>query len=445
MPLLLEDGGIHLQDLVARVHALEHILPESVAQAQRDHLLDVVIGNLCSSVEGAECLRGPVCDDVTPEAVHVQLAADLRDLARSLRSYLHLLEAFLRRDDLVCELLVVGRVFQSKALRVGGELLASLDNLHAQLGIPLRADQGVHAEAVEQLRSELALLWVAASHEDELRRVAHADALTLDGVPTSCSTVQQHINEVVVQEVHLVHVQNATVRLGKQSWLEGLLALRQGLLDVDGAAHAILCGSERQVDHRHLHRGDRKVLALPLATADVVAHNVVLGRRGVVGVARHARDLRKEVHEGADRGRLAGATVTQDHDAADLRVDHIQEQGQLHLGLSHDGCEREDRPCVLVGLHRGLRYSRCVEDGLLRARPAGPPGSASLHPHACHHGAASRRPAQPGGSRVRGRCPEPGAPQGGSANRRLHVHDPERPSRGRREHQDRGGADEIHP
>mmetsp|Transcript_48531 Transcript_48531/g.156706 ORF Transcript_48531/g.156706 Transcript_48531/m.156706 type:complete len:495 (-) Transcript_48531:12-1496(-) len=384
---LLEDRLIGCHDLVTVVHGVEDVLPQAVAQAQTHDLLDVVISHLRAAIEGAEGSGGPVRHDVAAETVDVQGAADHRDFAGEARGDYHLAQICSGDDDLVRKLLVVLQKFFTEALRVVGELLAAVHDLHAEVRVPLRPDHGMHAEAVEQLGPQLTLLGVAAAHEDELGGVPDADALALDSVPAACGAVKQNVDQVVIQEVDLVDVQNAAVRPRQEARLEGLLALGQGLLDVDGAADPVLGGAQRQVDHRHLSLANRKHIAPGRPVSDLVAHVLGLRWRGVVGVVGHTVDLGQEVDERADGRRLACATVSQDHHAADLRVDDVQDKRQLHLRLPHDGREREDGP-RLLHLDLGRLGHRASDDLLLR-RPL---------PETSGHAAGSNTERQPNGS-----------------------------------------------
>jgi hypothetical protein len=75
-----------------------------------------------------------------------------------------------------------------------------------------------------------------------------------------------------------------------------------------------------------------------------------------VRVERVARDdghLWQQVGERADRRALARAAVAHDHDAADLGVEDVEEERELHLLLPDDGREGEDGAGVAEGLAGG--------------------------------------------------------------------------------------------
>mmetsp|Transcript_123317 Transcript_123317/g.343428 ORF Transcript_123317/g.343428 Transcript_123317/m.343428 type:complete len:239 (+) Transcript_123317:17-733(+) len=206
-----------LEDLlhpVTCVHGIKHILPQPVAQAEGDDPPHVFLADLRPPVEGRVGPGSPVRDNVPSEPVDVQLAADLGDLGPDLGRDRDVLQALPGFDDLIRKLLVARHILFPESLGVIGKLLAAIHNLDAELGVTLSADERVHAETVEELRSKLTLLRVATADEDEFGRVPNADALALHGVPAACRTVEQYIHQVVIQEIHFVHIEDAAVGLG---------------------------------------------------------------------------------------------------------------------------------------------------------------------------------------------------------------------------------------
>ena len=83
-------------------------------------------------------------------------------------------------------------------------------------------------------------------------------ALALDDVDPERRGVEQHVDEVVVEQVDLVDVEDPAVRLGEQARLERLLALAQRLRDVDRPRDPVLGRVERQVDDPPLPGDDRQ-------------------------------------------------------------------------------------------------------------------------------------------------------------------------------------------
>ena len=46
-------------------------------------------------------------------------------------------------------------------------------------------------------------------------RVAHADPFPLHGVPARRSRVEQHVHQVVVEQIHLIDVKQAAIGFGQ--------------------------------------------------------------------------------------------------------------------------------------------------------------------------------------------------------------------------------------
>jgi hypothetical protein len=72
--------------------------------------------------------------------------------------------------------------------------------------------------------------------------VPHAQPLALDHVLAGGRHVEQEVDEVVLEQVHLVHVQEAAVGAGEQPGLVRLLAVRSAAPG-RGADHAVLRGA----------------------------------------------------------------------------------------------------------------------------------------------------------------------------------------------------------
>mmetsp|Transcript_19820 Transcript_19820/g.51517 ORF Transcript_19820/g.51517 Transcript_19820/m.51517 type:complete len:394 (+) Transcript_19820:3129-4310(+) len=340
--LKVEDSLEGLPDLVSGVDLSQGVLAQTVAQAQGDDTIDVTRSDLSAALKGCQRLGSAVGHNVTTDAIHIQLTADLADLHAVFVRHLRLLHQLARLHDFVGQRVLALQVVLAEGGRVLIELTALGHDLDAQLRLPDSADLCMHAKSIQQLWSQLSLLWVTAAHKDEARRVADADTLTLDSVPARGSRIQQHIHQVVIQQVDLIYIQDAPVGLCQQARLKGLYTFCQGLLNVDGAAHAVLCGSKGQVDHGNLHGLHGQLLTSLEAHADLFAHDLGIRRVRVESVFGHHLDLREQVSQGTDGGGLPGASVTHDHHTSNLGVNHVQNQGQLHLLLAHNGSEWED-------------------------------------------------------------------------------------------------------
>ncbi len=133
------------------------------------------------------------------------------------------------------------------ALEVG----VALGDQHPLVGVADAFHVHAQAEAVEQLRAQLAFLGIHGPDEDESRRVRERHALPLDRVHAHRGSVQQHVHDVVVEEVDLVDVQDVAVGLGEDARFEAPGPRSQRRLDVDGAYNAVFRGVDRQLDDAH--------------------------------------------------------------------------------------------------------------------------------------------------------------------------------------------------
>ncbi len=133
-----------------------------------------------------------------------------------------------------------GRVGAPYLLRGGVELETS-----AHGGGPLgRIAGGAHldrqAEAIEKLGPEVALLWVHGSDQHEAAGVSLRHSFPLDPVDAAGGHVEQHVDQVVGQQVDLVHVQDTVVRRRQQARGQPGPPASEGRGQVQRADHPIL-------------------------------------------------------------------------------------------------------------------------------------------------------------------------------------------------------------
>ena len=225
--------------------------------------------------------------------------------------------------------------------RIALELHDALQDLHA-LGRLVDA-LNIHAqgEAVEQLRAQIALFRVHRADQDEARRVGEGDALALDHVDAHGRRVEQQVNHVVVEQVDLIHVQQAAVGRRQHARLEVALALLDGLLDVQRAHDAVLGGADRQVHKAGAPASDRQFLAALDALAAVVALPVRPVRIATKGAVGDHLDFGQQRSQSARRRALGRAALTADQHTADLGADGVQGQGRCHAALADDGSRTE--------------------------------------------------------------------------------------------------------
>jgi hypothetical protein len=80
--------------------------------------------------------------------------------------------------------------------------------------------------------------------------MAVRDPVAFDVHPAHRRGVEQHVHQMVVQQVHLVDVQHAAVGAGQESGREGVFAVAQHLLQIQRSDDAVLGGADGQLDQR---------------------------------------------------------------------------------------------------------------------------------------------------------------------------------------------------
>ncbi len=138
--------------------------------------------------------------------------------------------------------------------RVGVERLPAADDLGPGGGVGRVADVDGQAEAVEELGPEVALLRVHGADEQEPGRVAVGDAVPLHPVHARRGRVEEGVDQVVGQEVDLVHVEDAAVGRGQQPGLEPDLAAGERRPQVERADHPLLGRAQGELDERPVRR-----------------------------------------------------------------------------------------------------------------------------------------------------------------------------------------------
>jgi hypothetical protein len=103
----------------------------------------------------------------------------------------------------------------SERLRIGLEGDPPSDDLGALRGLGHSGYVHCQGKPVEQLGAELAFFGVHRADQHKGSRVAERDALAFDGVDAHRGGVQQRIDQVIRQQVHLIHVQQAAIGAGE--------------------------------------------------------------------------------------------------------------------------------------------------------------------------------------------------------------------------------------
>ena len=118
----------------------------------------------------------------------------------------------------------------------------------------LARNHNTQTEAVKELWTDIALLRVHRADEYKTRRMRIGHALALHRVHTHSRSIQQHIDNMVVQQIDFINIENITVRLRQNACLKLLLAMLNRMLYIQRAHNAILCRADRQLYNAHLQR-----------------------------------------------------------------------------------------------------------------------------------------------------------------------------------------------
>ncbi len=229
-----------------RAGVVEGLAPPPVGEDEVGDGPDVVGGGLGPSVPAGMGGRGPGQDDVGAHALRPRGDAD-----RARRFEQVVVDGGRAGGVQPPDELVLGLgPGVDEGGRVGVERLPAAHDLGPGGGVGRVADVDRQPETVEQLGPEVALLGVHRPHQQEPGRVAVGDAVPLHPVHPRRGRVEEGVDQVVGEQVDLVHVEDPAVGRRQQSWLEADLAPGEGRRQVERADHALLGRAEGQLDER---------------------------------------------------------------------------------------------------------------------------------------------------------------------------------------------------
>ena len=162
-----------------------------------------------------------------------------------------------------------------------GRMPSARRTTSARSRIPRRGDLDCQPEAVQQLWSELTFLGVHRSDQDQPGGVCNRDAVPLDSRATHRRRIQQQVDQMIMKQVHFVHIENPAASRGQQPGFVHHLADAQGLPQIERADHPIFSSTHWELDQLRWPR---------------VRHGMIMGtvwarRIGVLGVATEAAVL----------------------------------------------------------------------------------------------------------------------------------------------------------
>ena len=201
--------------------------------------------------------RCPRHHDVGPHPVDAGRRADFGDPQQCGVGELDSGQHRLGTLDPIAKPLFGIRISGAKGLRICIELQPTTYDFSALGRVPRRGNLDGEAEAVEELRAQLALFGIHRADQHELRRVGDRYAVAFHGDGAHRGRIEEQIDQVIVQQVDFVDVEDSAVRLGQQARFEVHRALAESLFEVDRSRDAILGGTDGKLHQAHgpgLHR-----------------------------------------------------------------------------------------------------------------------------------------------------------------------------------------------
>jgi hypothetical protein len=127
----------------------------------------------------------------------------------------------------------------------------SLHDAHPVVKRLQTADLDAESETVEQLRAQVSLFGVHRTDEHQPRRMRERHSLTFHDVDTHGRRVEEHVDEVVVEEVDLVDVEQVAVGGGQKARFEATLSSLDRRLHIDASHDPVLAGVDGELHHPH--------------------------------------------------------------------------------------------------------------------------------------------------------------------------------------------------
>jgi hypothetical protein len=169
--------------------------------------------------------------------------------------------------------------------------------------------------------------------------MAKGDAFTLDNVNTRCRNIQQYIYQVIVEQVHLIHIKNTSIGIGQNSGLKTSFPLFYGLLYVQGANNPILGSSQGEVNNRRLLPGYGQLFTFFRSFAAVITQGSDVLWVAVETASLYHLNLWHDRGEAAYSSRFGRALLAANQYPSQKRIDDVQDESHLHLVLPDDSGE----------------------------------------------------------------------------------------------------------
>ena len=286
-------------------------------------------------------VRNPCLDEgnIGTMPINAKRQRDLRRQPKNVVGHCHSGNALTCRDNLRTQLLLLCCVCRGKGICIPLVGNPTADHLHAAFGILLPRNSHRERKAIEKLRADISLLRIHRTNEDKPCRMRIGNPLALHGVDAHCSRVEQDIDDMILKQVDLIHIEDIAVRRRQNTGLERLASMLDRRLHVERPDHAVLRRTDGQLHHAHWNFFLRQLsLRAPLLTGIAVE----LGARGiaVTGTTTHGVQIRQECSGSAYGSGFCRSLLPLDEHTAERRHDNTEEKCRLHLFLPNDCSKR---------------------------------------------------------------------------------------------------------
>ncbi len=327
-----------VQLLLVQPRCVEGVAAPPVRQRQPRGRPHVLGQHLRTARPGGQRDGRPGHHDVRAQPVHLEGRADRGDLPQRGVGEDHPRQQLPGRDDPPGEGALLLRPPPGEAVRVGVVRQPPPHHLGPLLRLPGRGHLHREPEPVEQLRPQLALLRVHRPHQQEPRGMPDRHALPLDVRAAHRGRVQQQIDQVVPEKIHLVHIEDPAMRGGQQPRLVRLHALAERPFQIQRPREPVLGRSDRQLDQRGGPLRDRQPGGRVVRT--VRALRVRCFRIAGEPAAPHHLKSRQQPGQRPHGGGLGGALLAAHEHAADGRTHRVQQQREPQIVHADHGGER---------------------------------------------------------------------------------------------------------
>ncbi|MNL09101.1 hypothetical protein D3C87_1298490 [compost metagenome] len=215
----------------------------TMMEHQFRHGIHMRHGHRRGTVPRGQRARGAQHDEIRPHAIHRRRQAQRADMGVHGIGEIQPAERPARLHDLRRQRLLGRRHGGAERLRVGIEGQPGAHDGLPRDRVGVVVERQRKAEAVQQLRAQLALLRIHRADEHEARRVLVGHAIALHHVHTAGRHVEQLVHQRVRQQVDFIHIQHALVRARQQARREAHLALLQHVAQVQRAGQLLLAGA----------------------------------------------------------------------------------------------------------------------------------------------------------------------------------------------------------